>query len=92
MFKKILDGIGVGFSESWKFLSGKKRWITLGLLTLSKMVPEHTAVGVGTDFITANLDTIQIILEVGAGLFGVVAVGEVIKDKLPSGLRKGKEE
>ena len=86
MFKKLLSGIGSAAQSSWAFFKGKKRYITIAAGLLSKVLPEHTAVGQGANFITANIENINIVLEVVAGLFGSAVVVEAVVDNLPSGL------
>jgi hypothetical protein len=91
MFKKVLSAIGDASNATWKFFKGKKRYIALSAALLSKIIPQHTAVGASANFINDNLETINIGLEVIAGLFGGAAVVETVMQKLPSGLSEKKK-
>ena len=88
MFKKMFSYIGTAANGTWKFFKGKKRYITIGAALLSKIIPNHTAVGASANFISDNLESINIGLEVIAGLFGTAAVIETATEKLPGGLKK----
>ena len=91
--KNIANKIGDAASVTWKFLSGKKRLIAIGCGLLSQIIPEHTAIGGGADWLTKNIEYLTLGLEVTAGLFGTTAVIEhgvkQYKNKLPSGLSNG---
>ena len=88
--KNIANKIGDAASATWKFLSGKKRLIAIGCGLISQLIPEHTAIGGGADWLQNNLEYVALGLEVTAGLFGTTAIIEhgvkTYKDKLPSGL------
>ncbi len=81
--KKIIGDV-------WEWFKGKKRLIAIGAGLLAQVVPKHTAMGQGADFLSHNLDNIQIGLDVVAGLFGITAVTEHAYDKYKNikGLRK----
>jgi len=92
--KNIASKIGNTANKAWRFLSGKKRLIAIGCGLISQIIPEHTAIGGGADWIRNNLDYINIGLEVTAGLFGTTAIIEhgiktYKEKKLPSGLAGG---
>jgi hypothetical protein len=78
------------FSDAWEFLKGKKRFIAIGAGLLARLIPKHTAVGAGADFISNNLENISIGFDCIAGLFGITAVAEKGIDKYKDikGLRK----
>ena len=92
MFEKLIANIGTAANGTWKFFKGKKRYIALAASLLSKITPDHTAVGSGANFITNNLESINIGLEVIAGLFAGAVIIEKTADKLPSGLKKKTED
>lgn len=83
--KKIASSVLASASATWKWLSGKKRWIAVSAGLIAKLTPEHTFGHQAGAFIRDNANTI---FEVA----GVLAIGEIIinktKGKLPTGLRK----
>lgn len=92
-FSKITNSIG-GFAQSaGVFLKGYKRYIGWGLLAISHVVPEYTAVGKSVRFINDNLVSIQVGLDVMSGLFIAKAAREdYVSKKLPSGLSEEMKE
>lgn len=94
--KNIAHKIGDAANATWKWLSGKKRLIAIGCGLVSQLIPEHTAIGGGADWIQNNLEYITLGFEVAAGMFGTTALIEhgvkKYKDKLPSGLSEGKND
>lgn len=88
--KNIANKIGDTANATWKFLLGKKRLIAIGCGLISQLIPQHTAIGGGADWIQNNLEFVTLGFEIAAGLFGTTAIIEhgieAYKDKLPSGL------
>jgi|GEM_PF-2902944 spore maturation protein SpmB len=84
-FKNIAASVATTASKTWKWLSGRKRWIAITAGLIAKLTPEHTFGHQATAFIRDNAETIFQVV-------GVIAIGEVVvnkaKEKLPSGLRK----